>query len=55
VLANALRFVHLGVTTTYTHAGLVGGEGFAVNTSVVKDDASRQRYGDDDDEYLGSE
>ena len=32
-------------------AGLVSGEGFAVDASVVKADASRQRHHEDDDEY----
>lgn len=33
--------------------GLVGGEGFAVDASVVKADASRQRHRDDDDDWGG--
>lgn len=33
--------------------GLVGGEGFAVDASVVKADASRQRHRDDDDHWGG--
>jgi hypothetical protein len=32
-------------------AGLVGGEGFAVDASVVKADASRQRFRNDDDDW----
>jgi len=35
-------------------AGLVGGEGFAVDASVVKADASRQRHHDDDNDDWGS-
>ena len=33
--------------------GLVGGEGFAVDASIVKADASRQRHRDDDDDWGG--
>jgi len=33
--------------------GLVGGEGFAIDASVVKADASRQRHRDDDDDWSG--
>jgi hypothetical protein len=33
--------------------GLVGGEGFAVDASVVKADASRQRHREDDDDWGG--
>ena len=33
--------------------GLVGGEGFAVDASVVKADASRQHHRDDDDDWGG--
>jgi IS5 family transposase len=33
--------------------GLVGGEGFAIDASVVKADASRQRHRDDDDDWRG--
>jgi hypothetical protein len=32
-------------------AGLEGGEGFAVDASVFKADASRQRQRDDDDDW----
>jgi len=32
-------------------AGLVGGEGFAVDASVVKADANRQRYRNADDDW----
>ena len=31
--------------------GLVSGEGFAINASVVKADASRQRHREDDDDW----
>ena len=34
--------------------GLIGGEGFAVDASVVKADASRQKHHDDDDWSGGS-
>jgi hypothetical protein len=33
--------------------GLIGGEGFAVDASVVKADASRQKHRDDDDDWDG--
>jgi hypothetical protein len=32
-------------------AGLVGGEGFAVDASVVKADARRQKHHQDDDDW----
>jgi transposase len=49
--AEALRFVFEQVLQSCIDAGLVGGEGFAVDASVVKADASRQRYRDDDDDW----
>jgi len=49
--AEALRFVFEQVLQSCIDAGLVGGEGFAVDASVVKADASRQRYRNDDDDW----
>lgn len=49
--AEALRFVFERVLQSCIDAGLVGGEGFAVDASVVKADASRQRQHDDDDDW----
>jgi len=48
--AEAFRFVFEQVLKRCIDAGLVGGEGFAVDASVVKADASRQRHHDDDDD-----
>ncbi len=50
--SEALRFVFEQVVERCINEGLVGGEGFAIDASVVKADASRQRArerGDDDD------
>jgi transposase len=49
--AEVLRHVFEQVLQSCIDAGLVGGEGFAVDASVVKADASRQRYRDDDDDW----
>jgi transposase len=49
--AEALRYVFERVLQSCIDAGLVGGEGFAVDASVVKADASRQRQVDDDDDW----
>jgi len=51
--AETLRFVFEQVLQSCIDAGLVGGEGFAVDASVVKADASRQRHVDDDDDWGG--
>ena len=51
--AEALRFVFEQVLQGCIDAGLVGGEGFAVDASVVKADASRQRHREDDDDWGG--
>ena len=51
--AEAFRFVFEQVLKRCIDAGLVGGEGFAVDASVVKADASRQRQHDDDDDWGG--
>lgn len=54
--AAAFRFVFEQVLQRCIAEGLVGGEGFATDASVVKADASRQRHheGDDDDWGGGS-
>jgi len=49
--AQTLRFVFEKVLQSCIDAGLVGGEGFAVDASVVKADASRQRHHNDDDDW----
>ena len=51
--AEAFRYVFEDVLKRCIEAGLVGGEGFAVDASVVKADASRQRHHDDDDDWGG--
>jgi transposase len=51
--AETLRFVFEQVLQSCIDAGLVGGEGFAVDASVVKADASRQRHHQDDDDWGG--
>ena len=51
--SEALRFVFEQVVERCIGEGLVGGEGFAIDASVVKADASRQRARerDDDDDW----
>ena len=51
--AEAFRFVFEQVLKSCIDAGLVGGEGFAVDASLVKADASRQRHHEDDDDWGG--
>ena len=51
--AETLRFVFEQVLQSCIDAGLVGGEGFAVDASVVKADASRQRHHQDDADWSG--
>ena len=51
--AEAFRFVFEHVLKRCIDAGLVGGEGFAVDASVVKADASRQHHHEDDDDWGG--
>jgi len=51
--AEAFRFVFEQVLQSCINEGLVGGEGFAVDASVVKADASRQRHHEDDDDWSG--
>ena len=49
--AEAFRFVFEQVLQRCMDEGLIGGEGFAVDASVVKADASRQKHHDDDDDW----
>ena len=49
----AFRYVFEQVLKRCIEAKLVGGEGFAVDASVVRADASRQRYREDDDDDWG--
>ena len=49
--AEAFHFVFGQVLTRCMNEGLIGGEGFAVNASVVKADASRQKHHDDDGDW----
>jgi transposase len=51
--SEALRFVFEKVLQSCIDAGLVGGEGFAVDASVVRADANRQRHHEDDDDWGG--
>ena len=51
--AEAFRHVFEQVLKRCMAEGLVGGEGFAVDASLVKADASRQRHRDDDDDWGG--
>lgn len=52
--SEAFRFVFEEVLSRCIQEGLVGGEGFAVDASVVKADASKQRHKEDDDDWGGS-
>jgi transposase len=51
--SEAFRHVFEQVLQRCIEAGLIGGEGFAVDASVVKADASRQRHHEDDDDDWG--
>jgi transposase len=51
--SDALRFVFERVLQSCIDAGLVGGEGFAVDASLVKADADRLRHYEDDDDWGG--
>jgi len=48
--SDALRFVFEQVLERCILEGLVGGEGFAVDASIIKADASRQQFIDRDDD-----
>jgi transposase len=52
--AQAFRFVFEQVLQRCIAEGLVGGDSFAVDASIVKADASRQRHHADDDDDWGS-
>jgi transposase len=47
--ADTFRFVFEQVLQRCIEEGLIGGEGFAIDASIVKADANRQRHHDDDD------
>ncbi len=49
--SNAFRHLFETVLKRCMKEGLVGGEGFAIDASVVKADASRQRHREDDDDW----
>jgi transposase len=49
--AEAFRFVFEQVLKRCMDEGLIGGEGFAVDASVVKADASKQKHHEDDDDW----
>ncbi len=51
--AEAFRFVFEQVLKRCMDEGLIGGEGFAVDASVVKADASKQKHHHDDDDWSG--
>ena len=51
--SDAFRQLFETVLARCMAEGLVGGEGFAVDASLVKADASRQRQHDDDDDWGG--
>jgi transposase len=49
--ADTFRFVFEQVLQRCMDEGLIGGEGFTVDASVVKADASKQKHHDDDDDW----
>jgi|TARA_B100000315_G_scaffold205149_1_gene198805 transposase len=49
--SDVFRFVFEQVLQRCMSEGLVGGEGFAVDASIIKADASRQRHHEDDDDW----
>jgi transposase len=51
--SEVFRFVFEQVLTRCMAEGLIGGEGFAVDASVVKADASKQKHHEDDDDDWG--
>ena len=51
--SEAFRYVFEQVLRRCMEEGLIGGEGFAVDASVVKADASKQKHHDDDDDWGG--
>jgi transposase len=52
--SDAFRYVFEQVLARCIAEGLVGGEGFAVDASVVRADASRRRHRDTDDDDWGA-
>lgn len=52
--SDAFRYVFEQVLRRGIEAGLVGGEGFAVDASIVRADASRMHHRDEDDDDWGS-
>ena len=51
--SEVFRFVFAEVLKRCMEEGLIGAEGFAVDASVVKADASKQKHHDDDDDWGG--
>jgi len=51
--SEVFRFVFEQVLQRCMDEGLIGGEGFAVDASVVRADASRQKHHEDDDDDWG--
>ena len=51
--ADTLRFVFEQVLQRCIDEGLVNGEGFAIDASIIKADASRRRHHEDDDDDWG--
>ena len=51
--ADTFRFVFEQVLQRCMDEGLIGAEGFTVDASVVKADASKQKHHDDDDDWGG--
>ena len=51
--SDLFRFVFEQVLRRCMEEGLIGGEGFAVDASVVKADASKQKHHEDDDDDWG--
>jgi transposase len=51
--SEVFRFVFEQVLKRCMDEGLIGAEGFAVDASVVKADASKQKHHDDDDDWGG--
>ena len=49
--SDTFRFMFEQVLARCMAEGLVGGEGFAVDASIVKADVSRQRHHEDDDDW----
>ena len=52
--SDTLRFVFERVLHRCMAEGLVGGEGFAIDASIIKADVNRRRHREDDDDDWGS-